>query len=110
MESKLFYEFCQITGIHKTRTTPFHPVQTERMNRTVFQMLRTSITDHPQDWPHRLPALLAAYRMSPHKTTSVSPNMAMMGREVLFPCSLIAATPEEAHSITRSFVCFSTSY
>jgi len=24
-ESKLFYEMCQLTGVVKTRTTPFHP-------------------------------------------------------------------------------------
>ena len=40
-ESKLFSELCKLTGIDKTRTTPFHPRsdgQTERMNRTLLQM------------------------------------------------------------------------
>jgi len=26
-ESKLFCEMCQLTGVVKTRTTPFHPVR-----------------------------------------------------------------------------------
>ena len=78
-ESKLVAELCSIAGIHKTRTTPFHPRsdgQTERANRTILQMLRASIDAQPESWPDRLPALLAAYRMTPHSVTGISPNMA----------------------------------
>jgi len=42
-EGKLFKELCDLTGISKTRTTPFHPQcdgQTECMNGTLLQMLR----------------------------------------------------------------------
>ena len=45
-ESKLLSELCNITGIDKTRTTPFQPRsdgQTERMNRTLLQMLCTIV-------------------------------------------------------------------
>jgi len=43
-ESKLFYELCLIAGVNKSHTTAFHPQsdgQTERMNRTLLQMLPT---------------------------------------------------------------------
>ena len=106
-EGKLFHELCKITEVNKTRTTPFHPRsdgQTERMNRTILQMLRTSAHDNPTDWPSRLPAILAAYRMTVHSTTTVTPNFAMLGREVLLPCHLIARPPEEPNSITVPFV------
>ena len=65
-ESKLVAELCSIAGINKTRTTPFLPRsdgQTERVNRTILQMLRASIDAQPESWPDRLPALLATYRM-----------------------------------------------
>jgi len=68
-EKKMVAELCSITGINKTRTTPFHhrsDGQTERANRTILQMLRASIDEQPESWPDRLPALLAAYRMTPH--------------------------------------------
>jgi len=68
--------------------------QTERANRTILQMLRTTAEDHPADRPNRLPAIVAAYKMTPHSSTGVSPNKAMLGREVLLPCTLIAAHPE----------------
>ena len=88
----------QLTGVYKTRTTPFHPQSdglTERANRTILQMLRAVCQDDPSDWPGRLPAILAAYRMTTHSVTGVSPNKAMLGREVLLPCTLIAAPPQD---------------
>jgi len=105
-ESKLVAELCSIAGINKTRTTPFHPRsdgQTKRANRTILQMLRTSIDAQPESWPDRVPALLAAYRVTPHSVTGISPNMAMMGREILLPASLIVQPPEEPVGVTTSF-------
>jgi len=98
-EAALVKELCKLTGIHKTRTTPFHPRSdglTERANRTILQMLRATTQEHPHDWPNRLPALLAAYRMTVHSVNGVTPNFAMLGREVLFPCTLIAAPPTDS--------------
>jgi len=97
-ESTLVKELCALAGVHKTRTTPFHPRSdglTERANRTILQMLRTTTTDHPQDWPRRLPALLSAYRATVHATKQTSPNFAMLGREVLLPCTLITQPPND---------------
>ena len=93
----------KLTGIRKTRTTPLRPRsdgQVERFNRTLLAMLRATAHDQPEDWPFRLPAILAAYRMTPHRSTGVSPNLAMLGREVLYPCTLIAAPAEEADQPT----------
>ena len=106
-ESKLVAELCKLTGVNKSRTTPFHPRsdgQTERANRTILQMLRASICDNPEDWPSRIPALLATYRMTPHSVTGVSPNMVMLAREVILPTSLIARPPEEPIEVTTPFV------
>ena len=97
-ESTLVKELCSLAGVHKTRTTPFHPRSdglTERANRTILQMMRTTTTDHPHDWPSRLPALLSAYRATVHATTQVTPNLAMLGREVMLPCTLIAQPPHD---------------
>jgi len=58
-------------------------------------MLRATVYDYPENWPAKLPAILAAYRMTPHSTTGVTPNYAMLAREVRLPCALIAAPPEE---------------
>jgi len=101
-ESKLFGELTKLAGIRRTMTTPFHPRsdgQTERMNRTILGMLRATAYDNPGDWPEKLPAIMAAYRMTPHSTTGVTPNYAMLAREVRLPCSLIATSPEKTQNL-----------
>jgi len=106
-ESKLFYELCLLAGVNKSHTTAFHPQsdgQTERMNRTLLQMLKTTADDNPATWPQRLPTVMAASRMTVHKTTGMTPNMAMLGREVVMPAALIARPPEESHRTTVPFV------
>ena len=106
-ESKLFHELCKLTGVEKTHTTAFHPQsdgQTERFNRTLLQMLRTTADENPHSWPQRLHTVLSAYRMTVHSVTGITPNMAMLGREVLMPATLIAKPPEESITITVPFV------
>jgi len=106
-EGKLFHELCQLVGINKTHTTAFHPQcdgQTERMNRTLLQMLRSTAEENPNNWPQRLPTIMSAYRMTVHRVTQVTPNMAMLGREVLFPVTLVAKPPEEPMQASVPFV------
>jgi len=46
----------------------------------------------------------AAYRMTVHRVTGITPNMAMLGREVLLPASLIARPPVEPIDTSVPFV------
>jgi len=97
-KSQLVTELCNITGVYKTRTTAFHPRSdglTERANRTILAMLRAAAYKDTKKWPSKLPSVLAAYRMTVHSTTGVTPNRAMHGREVLLSASLILVPPEE---------------
>ena len=106
-EGKLFQELCKLVGVEKSHTTTFHPQsdgQTERMNRSLLQMLRTTADENPFSWPQRLHTVLAAYRMTVHSVTGVTPNLAMLGREVLLPATLIASPPDEADKVNVPFV------
>jgi len=47
---------------------------------------------------------LSAYRMTVHKTTGITPNMAMLGREVMMPAALFARPPEEPFTTSLPFV------
>jgi len=62
-------------------------------------MLRATAYNNLGDWPDKLPAIMAAYRMTPHSTTGVTPNYAMLGREVRLFCSLIATPFEETQKL-----------
>ena len=98
---------CALTGVNKSRTTPFHPRSdglTEHANRTLLQMLRVTCEGDPTGWPTKLSTVLSAYRATQHKATGVTPNMAMLGRETMLPCNLIAAPPDDPTAVTVPFV------
>ena len=66
-ESELLKEICKIFQIKKTRTTPYHPEydgQVERFNRTLLDMLSTTMKDHPFDWEDQLSNVCMAYNIS----------------------------------------------
>ena len=93
----------QLAGVEKSRTTAFHPQsdgQCERFNRTLIQMLKATCDENPQNWPQKLHTVLAAYRMTVHSVTGITPKMAMLGREVLMPATLIAKPPEEDTTVS----------
>jgi len=107
-DSKLFHELCKIAEVNKTRTSLFQPRsdgQTERANRTILQMLcataQTILPIGPIDY---LPSLQRTAWRSTDTVTHTTPNMAMLGREVLFPTTLIASLPEELVHLTVPFV------
>ena len=52
-EAKVLKEVCQLLGVKKTRTTPYHPQSdglVERFNRTLLDMLSMAVKDDERDW------------------------------------------------------------
>ena len=81
-ESTLFHQMLQAFGIHKSRTTAYHPQSdgmVERFNRSLLQLLRCYV-DSEDDWERYLPLVLYAYRTAQHSSTGVSPFHLMFGR------------------------------
>ena len=66
-ESTVMREICNILGMKKTRTSPYHPQcdgLVEQYNHTLLDMLATTTQNHPFDWEDQLPKVCMAYNTS----------------------------------------------
>ena len=71
--------------------------QTEHMNRTILNMLKTLGEKEKQDWKNHLTKLTFAYNSTTHKTTGFSPCYLMFGRSPRLPIdSIFDIGPDEA--------------
>uniref|UniRef100_A0A5S6QK45 Integrase catalytic domain-containing protein n=1 Tax=Trichuris muris TaxID=70415 RepID=A0A5S6QK45_TRIMR len=87
-ESALFQSMCAELGIHKTRTTPYHPSgngQVERMNRTLGNMLAKSVEENQRQWDLTLPKVMMAYRASVQSSTRETPYAMVFGEQCRLP-------------------------
>ena len=97
-ESAVFQGMCELLGIDKTRTTPFHPQsdgQVERFNATIQKILAATTERCHWDWDVMIPYAVMAYRTTKHSSTGLSPNMMLYGREITEPVDLVAGMPPD---------------
>lgn len=91
-EGALIQQLCDLYGIKKTRTTPYHPQgngQCERFNRTLHGLLCTLPQSAKTDWPNYLPQLLFSYNTTIHQTTGECPHFLMFGQEPNLPVDFL---------------------
>lgn len=94
-ESRLIKELCEIAGIQKIRTTPYHPRgnPVERFNRTLLSMLGTLENKSKSRWREFVKPLVHAYNCTKNDTTGFSPYELMFGREPRLPVDLAFGLP-----------------
>ena len=107
----LFKRLHQLAGIKQSRTTPYHPEgngQTERMNKTIINMLKTLEEEEKKDWARHLSKLSFAYNVTVNKTTGFSPYELMFGRKPRLPIdSIFQLDPEISDKgVKKSYVKF----
>lgn len=86
-ESNLMKELCNLYGMSKSHTTPYHPAGNgacERLNRTLLGLLGT-LGEERRNWHEHLPELLQVYNNSVHSTTGYTPHYLMFGRHGFLP-------------------------
>ena len=97
-ESAIIKELCELTGIIKTRTTPYHPSgngQCERLNQTLLNMLGTLENHQKADWKSFIPTITHAYNATRHESTHFSPFYLMFGRHPRLPIDLVLGVESE---------------
>ncbi len=104
-ENKLFRRLQQLTGVSKSRTTPFHPAGdgiTERMNRTLINMLKTLGDKEKTNWPKHLSKLAFAHNVTMNKSAGYSPHYLMFGRSARLPIDeMFGIDPSEGEVTMR---------
>ena len=85
---KTIAELCDLYGVQRSHTTPYHPAgngQSERFNRTMHNMLASLPDKKKRRWTAYLQTLAFAYNRSIHSTTGADPFSLMFGRNARFP-------------------------
>ena len=90
-ESKVIKELCQLMGISKSRTTPYHAMgngSCERFNRTLLSMLGTLEADKKSRWTDYISSVVHAYNCTKHHSSGFSPYEILFGRTPKLPVDL----------------------
>ncbi|KAI4872035.1 hypothetical protein NFI96_006518 [Prochilodus magdalenae] len=98
-ESGVFSAMCERLGIQKTRTTPLHPQSdglVERFNRTLAKQLAILTAEHQPDWD---PLVLMAYRSAVQDSTSCTPALLMLGRELRTLAEIVFGKPPDTPAV-----------
>ena len=91
-ESNIIKDLCQLMGIWKVRTSPYHTQtnkQVEQPQQTLMQMIGKLSKDQEADWPNHLPKLVHAYNSTRLAITRYSPHYLMFGHQPCLPCQLL---------------------
>ena len=87
-ESELIENLCQVAGVKKQRTSPYHPQtngQCECFNSTLLNMLETLTPEQKKDLKGHVPALVHTYNCTRNAATGFSPCYLLFGREPRLP-------------------------
>ena len=106
-DGKLFTSVCNLLQIVKTRTTPYRPRsngQVERYNRTILQLIRCFLRGNQQTWDEHLQQLAGAIRSTINRNIGFTPNLMMLGREVMLPIDIMIGGLEQKYDSAAEYV------
>ena len=108
-ESNVIKALCEIAGIQKSRTTPYHSMgngQVERFNQTLLKMLGTLEEYQKSDWKAHVPTLVHAHNATIHDSTGRHPRLLIDAFLELSPDPLSARQQTEYAKKLRERLAF----
>ena len=87
-ESELIENLCQVAGVKKLCTSPYHPKtngQCEHFNSTLLNMLGTLTPEQKKDWKKHVSTMVPAYNCTRNAATGFSPYYLLFSRGPRFP-------------------------
>ena len=90
-ESELFDELTRLLGVHRIRTTAYHPQSNgivERLHRRLKEAVCAA--ERQRDWPSALPLILLVLRNTVKEDLGVSPAELLYGAPLVMPTDLVA--------------------
>ncbi|CAL8133943.1 unnamed protein product, partial [Orchesella dallaii] len=102
--SRLFEETLRRWGINHRFTAPYHHQanQSERVNRTIVQILRAYVADNHREWDVNIQKFAFALRTTVHETTKCTPALLQLGREI--PTAFDRDVCKSSESNTEAFL------
>ena len=92
---QVILELCDLLGITKIRTLPYHPQTNgtvERVHQTLRRMIAKMDPEKRAKWPSHLRPILIAYNATWSLITGYSPYFLMFGRRPRLPVDLLFPT------------------
>ena len=107
-ESQLLLEIRALLKIKKSHTSPYHPQgngMVERFNRTLLDMLATTVNDNQANWEQCIRKVSFAYNSSVHSSTRFTPFFLMFGHQAKLPVDLMyGSSPQEVMLAVGEYV------
>ena len=97
-ESELIKNLCNLLGVHKLRTTTYHPQGdgiSERLIKTLKPTIAKYVNDEHDDWDSFVSLAVSTYNNSPHATTKISPYEALFGRKPTLISDIVTKNNKE---------------
>ena len=96
IESNLFKEICNLLGIAKTRTSPYHPKcdgQVEQMNRTIIEQVKLNVKNPTKNWDLEIGLSLMAYRSAVQSSIGFTSYYLLYEKKMRLPLDIIYRPP-----------------
>ena len=89
---KVIAAMCDLLGVSKVRTSPYHPQcngAVERAHQTLRRMIGKMDPEKRRKWPLHLGSVIIAYNATRSLVTGYSPYFLMFGRRPRLPIDLL---------------------